>query len=213
MSITKAMSMTNPRLAIPLCLMHQFAKENPPRAGGKPELENIVVPGKGPMALVGVGDALARAVVTWADFRWLREIWKGPIITKGVLSGDDARRALDQGSVGVVVSNHGARQLDTVSSTLRALPEVVKAVGGQAEVLMDGGIRRGADIAKALCLGARAVLIGRAYAYGMAAAGQPGVTRALQILRADLERTLRLLGCPSVQNLDASYITVPHYWS
>jgi isopentenyl diphosphate isomerase/L-lactate dehydrogenase-like FMN-dependent dehydrogenase len=181
--------------------------------GGRPELENIVVPGKGPMALVGVGDALARAVVTWGDFRWLREIWKGPIITKGVLSGDDARRALDEGSVGVVVSNHGARQLDTVSSTLRALPEVVKAVGGQAEVLMDGGIRRGADIAKALCLGARAVLIGRAYAYGMAAAGQPGVTRALQILRVDLERTLRLLGCPSVQNLDASYITVPHYWS
>ncbi len=180
--------------------------------GGKPELENIVVPGKGPMALVGVGDALARAVVTWEDFRWLREIWKGPIITKGVLTGDDARRAVDEGSVGVVVSNHGARQLDTVSSTLRALPEVVKAVGGQAEVLMDGGIRRGADIAKALCLGARAVLIGRAYAYGMAAAGQPGVTRALQILRADLERTLRLLGCPSVQDLDASYVSVPHYW-
>jgi isopentenyl diphosphate isomerase/L-lactate dehydrogenase-like FMN-dependent dehydrogenase len=181
--------------------------------GGRPDLENIVVPGKGPMALVGVGDALARAVVTWEDFRWLREIWKGPIITKGVLSGDDARRALGEGSVGVVVSNHGARQLDTVSSTLRALPEVVKAVGGQAEVLMDGGIRRGADIAKALCLGARAVLIGRAYAYGMAVAGQPGVTRALEILRADLERTLRLLGCPSVHHLDASYITVPHYWS
>ena len=180
--------------------------------GGKPELENIVVPGKGPMQLVGVGDALARAVVTWEDFRWLRQIWKGPIIAKGVLTGEDARRAVDEGSVAVVVSNHGARQLDTVSSTLRALPEVVKAVGGQAEVLMDGGVRRGADIAKALCLGARAVLIGRAYAYGMAAAGQPGVTRALQILRADLERTLRLLGCPSVQDLDASYISVPHYW-
>jgi isopentenyl diphosphate isomerase/L-lactate dehydrogenase-like FMN-dependent dehydrogenase len=90
---------------------------------------------------------------------------------------------------------------------------VVKAVAGQSEVLMDGGIRRGADIAKALCLGARAVLVGRAYAYGMAVAGQPGVTRALEILRVDLERTLRLLGCPSVHNLDASYITVPHYWS
>lgn len=181
--------------------------------GGKPELENIVVPGKGPMELVGVGDALARAVVTWEDFRWLREIWKGPIITKGVLRGEDARRAVDEGSAAVIVSNHGARQLDTVSSTLRALPEVVKAVGGQAEVLMDGGIRRGGDIAKALCLGARAVLIGRAYAYGMAAAGQPGVTRALQILRGDLERTLRLLGCASVQKLDASYVSVPHYWS
>jgi L-lactate dehydrogenase (cytochrome) len=181
--------------------------------GGRPELENVVVPGKGPMELVGVGDALARAVVTWEDFRWIREVWKGPMITKGVLSGDDARRAMDEGSVGVVVSNHGARQLDTVSSTLRALPEVVKAVGGQAEVLMDGGIRRGADIAKALCLGAKAVLIGRAYAYGMAAAGQLGVTRALQILRDDFERTLRLLGCPSANALDSTYISVPHYWN
>jgi L-lactate dehydrogenase (cytochrome) len=181
--------------------------------GGRPQLENIVVPGKGPMDLVGVGDALARAVVTWEDFRWIREIWKGPIITKGVLSGDDARRAVDEGSVGVVVSNHGARQLDTVSSTLRALPEVVNAVGGQIEVLMDGGVRRGADIVKALCLGAKAVLVGRAYAYGMAAAGKPGVERALAILRADLERTLRLLGCPSVAELNSSHISVPHYWN
>jgi L-lactate dehydrogenase (cytochrome) len=181
--------------------------------GGRPALENIVIPGKGPMPLVGVGDALSRAVVTWEDFRWIRETWKGPIIAKGVLSGDDARRAIDEGAAGVVVSNHGARQLDTVSSTLRALPEVVKAIGRQAEVLMDGGIRRGADIAKALCLGAKAVLIGRAYAYGMAAAGRPGVARALQILREDFERTLRLLGCPSATALDASYITVPHYWN
>ena len=181
--------------------------------GGKPELQNVVIPGRGPMALVGVGDALARAVVTWEDFRWIRESWPGPIITKGVLTGDDARRSVDEGAVAVVVSNHGARQLDTVSSTLRALPEVVKAVGGQAEVLMDGGIRRGADIVKALCLGAKAVLIGRAYAYGMAAAGQPGVARALEILRADCERTLRLLGCPSVAALDAGYVSTPHDWN
>ena len=181
--------------------------------GGRPELENVVIPGKGPMPLVGVGDALARAVVTWDDFRWIREIWKGPILTKGVLSGDDTRRAIDEGSVGVVVSNHGARQLDTVSSTLRALPEVVKAAGGRAEVLMDGGIRRGADIAKALCSGAKAVLIGRAYAYGMAAAGQPGVARALEILREDFERTLRLLGCPSAGELDPTYISVPRHWN
>ena len=180
--------------------------------GGRPELENIVIPGKGPLPLVGVGDALARAVVTWEDFRWIREVWKGPIVTKGVLSGDDARRAVDEGSVGVVVSNHGARQLDTVSSTLRVLPEVVKAVGDRTEVLMDGGVRRGADIAKALCLGAKAVLVGRAYAYGMAAAGKPGVTRALEILREEFERTLRLLGCEAVASLNESYITRPHYW-
>ena len=181
--------------------------------GGRPELENIVIPGQGPMPLVGVGDALSRAVVTWEDFRWIRKVWKGPIIAKGVLGGDDARRAIDEGSVGVVVSNHGARQLDTVSSTLRALPEVVKAVGGKTEVLMDGGIRRGADIAKALCLGAKAVLIGRAYAYGMAAAGQPGVARALEILRDDFDRTIRLLGCPAANALDSTYISVPHYWN
>jgi len=181
--------------------------------GGKPELENIVVPGKGPMELVGVGDALSRAVVTWQDFRWIREAWKGPIITKGVLGGDDARRAVDEGSAGVVVSNHGARQLDTVSSTLRALPEVVAAVGQHAEVLMDGGIRRGADIVKALCLGAKAVLIGRAYAYGMAAAGKAGVARSLRILREDFDRTMRLLGCPSVAELNSTYISVPHDWN
>ena len=181
--------------------------------GGRPELENVVISGKGPMPLVGVGDALSRAVVTWEDFGWIREIWKGPILTKGVLSGDDARRAVDEGSAGVVVSNHGARQLDTVSPTLRALPEVVKAIRGRAEVLMDGGIRRGGDIAKALCLGARAVLIGRAYAYGMAAAGQPGVARALEILREDFERTLRLLGCPSATALDSSYISAPQDWN
>src|SRR5215471_791456 len=181
--------------------------------GGRPELENVVLPGKGPMPLVGVGDALARAVVTWDDFRWIREIWKGPILTKGVLTGDDARRAIDEGSVAVVVSNHGARQLDTVSSTLRALPEVVRAVGGRAEVLMDGGIRRGADIAKALCLGAKAVLVGRAYAYGMAAAGKPGVARALEILREEFARTLRLLGCASAADLNPSFVRAPHYWS
>ena len=98
----------------------------------------------------------------------------------------------------MVVSNHGGRQLDGVSASLRALPEVVAAVNGQIEVLMDGGIRRGSDIVKAICLGAKAVLCGRAYAYGLAAAGEAGVTRALQILRADVDRTLKLLGCTSI---------------
>jgi isopentenyl diphosphate isomerase/L-lactate dehydrogenase-like FMN-dependent dehydrogenase len=104
------------------------------------------------------------------------------------------------------VSNHGGRQLDGVPASLRALPEVVKAVNGRAEVLMDGGIRRGSDIIKAICLGARAVLMGRAYAYGLAAAGTAGVARALEILRADMERTLKLLGCPSITGLDPSFV-------
>jgi isopentenyl diphosphate isomerase/L-lactate dehydrogenase-like FMN-dependent dehydrogenase len=180
--------------------------------GGVPLLENIVVPGEGPMTLVDVGAALARSVVTWDDFRWLRELWPGHIIVKGVLTGDDARRAVDVGAAAIVVSNHGGRQLDGVSPSIRALPEIVAAVDNQVEVLMDGGIRRGADIVKALCLGARAVLLGRAYAYGLAAAGQAGVVRALEILRADVERTLRLLGCPSVTALDSSYVDIPSDW-
>src|SRR5271169_6397262 len=181
--------------------------------GGVPRLENIVPPGQGPMQLVDVGAALAESAVTWEDLKWIREQWSGPIVVKGLLTGDDARRAVDEGAAAVSVSNHGGRQLDSVMPSLRALPEVVAAVKGQVEVLMDGGVRRGSDIVKALCLGARAVLVGRAYAYGLAAGGQAGVNRALQILRADVERTVRLLGCPSVAALDRSYIEVPSAWS
>ena len=182
------------------------------RDGGLPGLPNVVIPGQGPMTLVDIGAALASAAVTWADLGWIREHWGGPIVVKGVLTGDDARRAVDEGAAAVVVSNHGGRQLDCVPASLRALPEVVKAVNGQVEVLMDGGIRRGTDIVKAICLGARAVLCGRAYAYGLAAAGEAGVVRAIEILRTDVERTLRLLGCPSITALDRSYVNVPKSW-
>jgi isopentenyl diphosphate isomerase/L-lactate dehydrogenase-like FMN-dependent dehydrogenase len=182
------------------------------RDGGLPGLPNVVIPGQGPMTLVDIGAALASAAVTWEDLGWIREHWGGPIVVKGVLTGDDARRAVDEGAAAVVVSNHGGRQLDCVPASLRALPEVVKAVNGQVEVLMDGGIRRGTDIVKAICLGARAVLCGRAYAYGLAAAGEAGVARAIEILRTDVERTLRLLGCPSITALDRSYVNVPKSW-
>jgi L-lactate dehydrogenase (cytochrome) len=128
------------------------------------------------------------------------------------LTGEDARRAIKEGAAAIVVSNHGGRQLDGVRASLEALPEVVAAAKGQVEVLMDGGVRRGSDIVKAICLGARAVLIGRAYAYGLAAAGEAGVARAIQILKADVERTLRLLGCSSVHQLDASYIEFRPEW-
>jgi L-lactate dehydrogenase (cytochrome) len=177
--------------------------------GGVPKLQNVILPGQGPLELIDVAAALARAAVTWEDLRWIRQQWPGPIVVKGLLRGDDAKRAADEGAAAVVVSNHGGRQLDSVSASLRALPEVVAAVNGQVEILMDGGIRRGSDIVKAICLGARAVLIGRAYAYGLAAAGQAGVDRALEILRCDVERTLRLLGCASVAGLDRSYLETP----
>ncbi len=179
---------------------------------GMLELPNVIVPGRGPLPLSETQASLARSVVTWDDLRWIRKAWPGPIVVKGVLTGEDARRALDEGAAGVGVSNHGGRQLDGVAASLRALPEVVKAVGGKAEVLMDGGIRRGSDIAKAICLGAKAVLIGRAYAYGLGAAGEAGVARALEILRADLQRTVALLGCESIAELSRSYVDVPATW-
>ena len=182
------------------------------RDGGIQPLPNVVIPGKGPMPLIDVAVALAESAVTWRDLAWIRELWRGPIVVKGVLTADDARRAVDEGAAAISVSNHGGRQLDCTPSALRVLPEVVAAVHGQTEILMDGGIRRGADIVKALSLGARAVLCGRAYAYGLAAAGEAGVNRAIEILRADLDRTLRLLGCPSIAELDRSYVNVPKTW-
>ncbi len=174
--------------------------------GGIPRLPNVVIPGQGPMPLTDVPTALAEAAVAWDDLRWMREAWRGPVVIKGVLTADDARRAVDAGAAAVVVSNHGGRQLDGVPASLKVLPEVVAAVRGQAEVLMDGGIRRGSDIIKAICLGAGAVLVGRAYAYGLAAAGAAGVARALDILRADMERTLSLVGCGSISKLDRSFV-------
>jgi len=152
-------------------------------------------------------------VVTWDDLKWIRKEWPGPIVVKGVMIAEDAKRAVEEGAAGVIVSNHGGRQLDGVSSALRALPEIVAAVGGRTEVLVDGGIRRGSDIAKAICLGARAVLIGRAYMYGLGAAGEAGVARAIAILRADLERTMALLGCKSIAELNRSYVDIPASWA
>ena len=182
-------------------------------ADGAPRVfPNVELPGIGPMPSGDVGTLLEKTVVTWHDLRWMRDAWQGPIAVKGVHTADDTRCAMDAGADAVVVSNHGGRQLDGVPASLRALPEVVEAANGRIEVLMDGGIRRGGDIVKALSLGARAVLIGRAYAYGLGAAGGPGVARAIEILTADLIRTMRLLGCDAVRNLDASYVDVPVSW-
>ncbi len=180
--------------------------------GGLMKFANVVIPGQGPMLYADVTTALEQAVVTWQDLRWIRDAWSGPIVIKGVHTGEDARRVVDAGADALVVSNHGGRQLDGVAPTLRMLPEVLSAVGDRIEVLLDGGVRRGSDVVKALCLGARAVLVGRAYAYGLGAAGEIGVARAIEILRADLIRTLKLLGCPSIADLDRSFIDVPADW-
>jgi isopentenyl diphosphate isomerase/L-lactate dehydrogenase-like FMN-dependent dehydrogenase len=174
--------------------------------GGMMKFPNVVLPDTGPMAYADVGGSLERADVTWEDFAWIRDAWRGPILVKGVHRPDDARRAVDVGADAVIVSNHGGRQLDGVPASLKMLPDVLSAVNGRIEVLMDGGIRRGSDIVKALCLGARAVLIGRAYGYGLGAAGHVGVARAIDILRTDMIRTMKLLGCSSIRELGRDYI-------
>jgi isopentenyl diphosphate isomerase/L-lactate dehydrogenase-like FMN-dependent dehydrogenase len=179
--------------------------------GGLPDMPNIVSPESGVLRVRDAHTAMKREAFAWDDMQWIRALWKGPIVIKGVLSAEDAKHSLDNGAAAVVVSNHGGRQLDGVPASLQVLPEVVAAVNDQAEVLIDSGIRRGSDIVRAISLGARAVLCGRAYAYGLAAGGEAGVTRALDLLRSDLERCLKLLGCPSVSALNKSYVRVaPH---
>jgi L-lactate dehydrogenase (cytochrome) len=175
------------------------------RDGGLMRFPNVSFP-EGPMEYADVASALANATLCWDDLHWIRDAWGGPIVAKGVQSVEDAVQAVEAGADAIVVSNHGGRQLDGVPASLRVLPGVVQAVGDRVEVLFDSGIRRGSDIVKALCLGAKAVMIGRAYAYGLAAAGGPGVARAIEILRSGVTRTMRLLGCPDVESLDASYV-------
>jgi L-lactate dehydrogenase (cytochrome) len=178
------------------------------RDGGLMSFPNVVLAG-GPMPYADVTAALEQSMVSWADFRWIRDAWQGAIVAKGAHTADDARKALDHGADAVVVSNHGGRQLDGVAATLQVLPEIVAAVGTRTEVLFDSGVRRGSDVVKALAMGARAVLVGRAYAYGLGAGGEAGVSRALEILRTDIVRTLKLLGCGAVTELDRSFVSVP----
>ena len=144
--------------------------------------------------------------VTWKDIEWAKSIWGGPVVLKGILSPDDARLCVEHGVDGVIVSNHGGRQLDGVRSAIAALPDVVEAVDGKLDVILDGGVRRGTDIVKALALGAKACMIGRPFLYGLAARGGPGVALALQILRNELDLALALTGCARAAELDASFI-------
>ena len=181
------------------------------RDGGLMRFPNVVLP-DGPMRYADVGAALESSTVAWEDLRWIRAEWDGPLVVKGVLTSEDARRAIAEGADAIVVSNHGGRQLDGAPATLRVLPEIVSAVNGRAEVLLDGGIRRGSDVVKALCLGARAVLVGRAYAYGLGAGGGAGVARAIEILRSEVVRTLKLLGGASTSALDGTFVETPPEW-
>jgi isopentenyl diphosphate isomerase/L-lactate dehydrogenase-like FMN-dependent dehydrogenase len=147
--------------------------------------------------------------MTWAHIGRIRQMWPGPLVVKGIQSGDDARRAVDQGADGVVVSNHGGRALDSAVATIDSLPEVVAAVGDRATVLLDSGIRHGSDVVKALALGARAVLIGRATLYGVATAGEPGAAKVLKLLATQFEKNMGYIGCRSVAELGPHVLANP----
>jgi isopentenyl diphosphate isomerase/L-lactate dehydrogenase-like FMN-dependent dehydrogenase len=165
-----------------------------------------------PLTLDEAQAAMAATPPRWEDFAWIREQWQGPVLVKGILTVDDAKRAVDVGAAGVIVSNHGGRQLDTVAPTLRAMAAIVDAVGDRLEVYMDGGVRRGSDVAKVVALGGRAAMIGRPWVYALGAGGQAGVGRILEMFRFDLGRALRLMGCPSVAALDRSWVQLPATW-
>lgn len=147
--------------------------------------------------------------ITWDDVDWLRSITSLPVLLKGILTAEDALLALEHGVAGILVSNHGGRQLDSCVTSIEALPEVVEAVAGRCEVYMDGGIRRGTDILKALALGARAVLVGRPVLWGLAVNGTQGVQHVLELLRAELELAMKLSGCPSLASITRSLVKLP----
>ena len=186
------------------------------RHGGLPDLTvpNMASPGEQAPTFFGVyGEWLQTPPPTWEDLAWLREQWGGPFMVKGVMRPDDARRAIDIGATAISVSNHGGNNLDGTPASIRALPSVSDAVGGQIEVLLDGGIRRGSDVVKALALGARAVMIGRAYLWGLAANGSAGVKNVFDVLRGGIDSTLLALGRASIHDLSPDDIIVPAEFS
>ena len=182
------------------------------RAGALPDLTvpNLTAPGEPVLTFFGAyGEWMQTPPPTWEDLRWLREQWDGPFMLKGISRVDDARHALDAGFTAISVSNHGGNNLDSTPASIRTLPAIAEAVGDQIEVLLDGGVRRGGDVVKALALGARAVMIGRAYLWGLAAAGQPGVENVLDIMRNGIDSALLGLGRASTSELTPDDLIIP----
>lgn len=178
---------------------------------GFPNMDSPDLPPMNPAELIAATSKVPKPV-TWEDLQWLRQFWRGPIVAKGILTAEDARRALSAGVDGIVVSNHGGRQLDGAPASLRALAEVADAVGGCTELYLDSGVRRGADVLKALSLGARAVLVGRPALFGLAAAGEAGARRALSILIDEMERAMLLMGRSSIAEFGADCVDAPAEW-
>lgn len=171
---------------------------------------NITAVGQEPPTFFGAyGEWMQTSPATWDDVRWMREEWGGPFLLKGIIRIDDAKRAVDAGVDAISVSNHGGNNLDGTPATIRALPAIAEAVGDQIEVLLDGGVRRGSDVVKALALGARAVMIGRAYLWGLAANGQAGVENVLDVLRGGIDSALLGLGRASVHDLTPEDVILP----
>jgi L-lactate dehydrogenase (cytochrome) len=174
---------------------------------------NIVGHAQGVTDTLGFSEWVSRQfdrTVSWRDVQWLKQQWGGKLVVKGIMDPDDARQAVDAGADAIIVSNHGGRQLDGAPSSVRALPAVVNAVAGRAEVYVDGGIRSGQDVLRALALGAQAAFIGRAYMYGLGAAGQPGVAKCLDILRRELESTMALCGLTDVRRASPDLLFDTH---
>jgi len=171
------------------------------------DFPNIVLEGGKAMPYADIAKQLQASAVKWEDVSWIRDAWHGPLVIKGVHSVEDAQRAVECGAEALVISNHGGRQLDQVCSTLEVLHAVAPTLkGANVEILMDGGIRSGLDVLMALATGAKAVLIGRAYAYGLGAGGEAGVTKAFEIIRGEIAHNMRLLGCQSITELNSSYV-------
>jgi L-lactate dehydrogenase (cytochrome) len=179
--------------------------------GPRMTFANVAAPSTGlrPFALSPFVNDLFDAAATWDDLDWIRGLWKGPLLVKGVMSVEDARLAAEHGAEGIVVSNHGGRQLDGSPGTLEVLPGIVDAAGGELEIILDGGVRRGADMAKALALGARACMVGRPYLYGLATGQRRGVARVIEILTGELRRVMALTGCTRVADLGRSCVRLP----
>ncbi|MEM6778327.1 MAG: alpha-hydroxy acid oxidase [Planctomycetota bacterium] len=175
--------------------------------GGLMDFPNIELEHGEAMPYADIGNQLQKSAVTWDDIDWIREVWDGPIVIKGIHTVHDALKAAEVGAAAIVISNHGGRQLDRVLPTLEVLRAIAPAMKDHpTEVLVDGGIRSGGDVAIALATGAKAVLLGRAYAFGLGVAGEPGVAKALSIMKAELEHTMRQLGCATLEDLNESHI-------
>jgi 4-hydroxymandelate oxidase len=188
-------------------LRNRFRLPDGVRLANVPSSGSVPMPtGHGESGLANHFASGIDAGLTWRDVEWLRSITRLPVLIKGIVRGDDAAKAIDHGASGIIVSNHGGRQLDTAIASVRALPEVVDAVAGRADVLLDGGIRRGTDVIKAIALGARAVLIGRPVVWGLASGGEAGARRVLDLLRAEVDLAMALCGCPTIGDITGDLV-------